>query len=187
MPSMSARSGTEKPQVGILQLATVRPHPHWQVNPWETSALVGVPAANVSRETFFSSGERKMKSATTASASRGDDANANCERTDSITPASAQVGEFAVGAGRTAQHGRDCGALAHVGPHHNRGAEHHQQAAEPYPEDQGRQKHFEGRGLTAVVDSGQYNIEVVYGSRADCDQGRGLLRPNVEKLGRRHH
>src|ERR1039457_5379038 len=104
MPSMSARSGTEKPQVGILQLATVRPHPHWQVNPWETSDLVGVSAANVSRETFFSSGERKTKSATTVNASRGDDPNANANRelTDSMTPGSAQVGEFVGVAGRAA-------------------------------------------------------------------------------------
>src|ERR1039458_6893003 len=133
MPSMSARNGTEKPQVGILQLATVRPHPHWQVNPWETSGLVGVSAANVSRETFFSSGERKTKSATTVNASRGDDpnANANRERTDSITPASGQVGEFVGVAGRAAQHGRDCGTLTHVGPHHNHGAKRHQQAASP--------------------------------------------------------
>src|ERR1017187_5374367 len=85
MPSMSARNGTEKPQVGILQLATVRPHPHWQVNPSETCALVGISDANVSRETFFSSGERKTNSATTMNASHGGD-GANCERTDSITP-----------------------------------------------------------------------------------------------------
>jgi len=29
--SISSRVGTEKLQVGILQLATVKPHPHWQV------------------------------------------------------------------------------------------------------------------------------------------------------------
>src|SRR5579863_9550829 len=66
MRSMSRRRGTEKLQVGILQLATVKPQPHWQVKPSETCALVGVSAANISRETFFSSGMRKTNSTATS-------------------------------------------------------------------------------------------------------------------------
>src|ERR1700688_1845425 len=111
MRSMSWRVGTEKLQVGILQLATVKPQPHWQVKPSETCALVGVSDANVSRETFFSSGERKTNSATPKNTV--DEANASLARTNSITPRH-NVSKFARVGGRAAQSSRDCGALAHV-------------------------------------------------------------------------
>src|ERR1700678_2415906 len=84
MRSIAARVGTEKPQVGILQLATVKPQPHWQVRPSETSEFVVVSAANVSRETFFSSGE--INTNITAARNTSDTASVNLARTDSITP-----------------------------------------------------------------------------------------------------
>src|SRR5208282_1922561 len=93
MRSISARIGTEKPQVGMLQLATVKPQPHWQVRPSETCEFVGLSAANVSRETYFSSGERKTKSATMRNTS--DDASATLARTDSVASGRAEVAEFA--------------------------------------------------------------------------------------------
>src|SRR5208337_2019636 len=158
MRSMSRRRGTANPQVGMLQLATVKPQPHWQVKPSKTSVFVVVSDANVSRETFLSSGERKANSTMAMNASRSGDAN--FERTMSVTPGCAEVGEFARVGGRAAERGRDCGALAHVGPHYDHGAEHHQQASCPQPENQRRQEHFEGRGLTAVVDSGEDYVEV---------------------------
>src|SRR6202789_2723226 len=128
MRSMSRRIGTEKPQVGMLQLATVNPQPHWKVRPSETSALVGVSAANVSRETFFSSGERKKNIATIRKTS--DDASTSRART-LVASGRAEVGQFAC-AGRLAAEGsRDCGALAHVRPHHDDGADDHHQAARP--------------------------------------------------------
>ncbi len=40
------RIGTEKLQSGWLQLATVRPHPHWQVSPWATCSSLGRSAAD---------------------------------------------------------------------------------------------------------------------------------------------
>src|SRR5580658_1026137 len=98
MRSISRRIGTEKPQVGMLQLATVNPQPHWQVKPSETSALVGVSPANVSRETFFSSGERKTNIATIRKTT--DDANTSRART-LVASGGAEVGQFAC-AGRFA-------------------------------------------------------------------------------------
>src|SRR5271166_4355906 len=92
MRSMSRRIGTEKPQVGMLQLATVNPQPHWQVKPSEISALVGVSDANVSREAFFSSGERKTNIATIRKTS--DDASTSRART-LVASGGAEVGQFA--------------------------------------------------------------------------------------------
>src|SRR5208283_414105 len=126
--SMSRRIGTENPQVGMLQLATVKPQPHWQVKPSETSALVGVSAANVSRETFFSSGEKKTNIAAIRKTS--DDASASRART-LVASWRAEVGQFACAGGLAAESGCDSGALAHVRPHHDDGAEDHHQAARP--------------------------------------------------------
>src|SRR5580658_8506462 len=128
MRSIAARVGTEKTQVGILQLATVKPQPHWQVRPSETSEFVVVSDANVSRETFFSSGERKTNIA--AARNTSDKASVNLARTDSITSGRG-VGEFARVGGRAAERGCDCGALTHVRPHHDHRAQHHHQAAGP--------------------------------------------------------
>src|ERR1700691_542514 len=111
MRSMSRRIGTEKPQVGILQLATVKPQPHCQVKPSETCEFVGVSDANVSRETSFSSGERKTNSAATKN--RSDATSVSFARTNSITSGRADVGEFTRVGGRAAERGGDCGALAH--------------------------------------------------------------------------
>src|SRR5277367_1392319 len=122
MRSMSWRIGTEKLQVGILQLATVKPQPHWQVKPSETCALVGVSDANVSRETFFSSGERKTNSATTRNTI--DEANASLARTNSITPGR-NISEFARSRRRAAEDSCNCGALADVRPHHDHRADDH--------------------------------------------------------------
>ena len=118
--------GTEKPQVGMLQLATVNPQPHWQVKPSETSALVGVSAANVSRETFFSSGERK----TNIAAIRKTSDDASTSRT-LVASGSAEVGQFACAGGLAAERSCNRGALAHVRPHHDDGADHHHQASRP--------------------------------------------------------
>src|ERR1700734_4559249 len=128
MRSMSRRIGTEKPQVGMLQLATVNPQPHWQVKPSETSALVIVSAANVSRETFFSSGKRKTNIAAIRKTS--DDTSTSRART-LVASGSAEVGQFACACGLAAQGGCDRGALAPVRPHHHDGAEHHHQASRP--------------------------------------------------------
>src|ERR1700691_3704748 len=128
MRSISWRIGTEKPQVGILQLATVKPQPHWQVKPSETCEFVGVSDANVSRETSFSSGERKTKSAATKNTT--DATSVSFARTNSITSGRG-VGEFTRVGGRAAERGGDCGALAHVRPHYDHSAEDHQQAARP--------------------------------------------------------
>src|SRR5271169_106555 len=87
--SISARIGTEKPQVGMLQLATVKPQPHWQVRPSETSEFVRFSAANVSRETSLSSGERKTK--ITATRKTSDDARVNLARTDQLPPGAASA------------------------------------------------------------------------------------------------
>src|SRR5260221_14608010 len=113
MRSISRRIGTENPQVGILQFATVKPHPHWQVRPSETCEFVGFSAANVSRETSFSSGERKRNSAATRNA------NTSFGRTVSVTSRRYYVGEFARVSRRAAERGCDCGALAHVRPHYD--------------------------------------------------------------------
>ena len=43
--SIRSRIGTEKLQFGWLQLATVRPHPHWQVSPSAISWSPGPPRA----------------------------------------------------------------------------------------------------------------------------------------------
>src|SRR5580693_2713838 len=118
MRSISRRVGTEKLQVGILQLATVKPHPHWQVRPSETCEFVGFSAANVSRETSTSSGEKTAKSATTRNTS--DEARVSFARTESIT--SGGVGKFAHIGRLPAERGCDCGALAHVRPHYDNGA-----------------------------------------------------------------
>src|SRR5271155_1202909 len=120
--SMSRRIGTEKPQVGMLQLATVNPQPHWQVKPSETSALVAVSAANVSRETFFSSGERKTNIAAIRKTS--DDASTSLART-LVASGGADVGQFGCAGGLAAKSGCDRGALAHIRPHHDDGAKHH--------------------------------------------------------------
>src|SRR5580658_10030137 len=132
MRSMSRRIGTENPQVGILQLATVKPQPHWQVKPSETSALVGVSDANVSRETFFSSGERKTNIATIRKTS--DDASTSRART-LVPSGGAEVGQFGCAGGLAAESGCNGGAFAHVRPHHDDGADHHHQASRPEPED----------------------------------------------------
>src|SRR5271156_6623569 len=126
--SMSRRIGTENPQVGMLQLATVKPQPHWQVKPSETSALVGVSDANVSRETFFSSGERKTNIAAIRKTS--DDASTSLART-LVASGRADIGQFGRASGLAAESGRDSGALAHVRPHHDDRAEHHHQAPRP--------------------------------------------------------
>ena len=42
--SIRSRVGTEKLQFGWLQLATVRPHPHWQVRPSAISCPLGAAA-----------------------------------------------------------------------------------------------------------------------------------------------
>src|ERR1700723_2171354 len=129
MRSMSWRIGTEKPQVGILQFATVKPQPHWQVKPSETCEFVGVSDANVSRETSFSSGERKTNSA--AMKNTSDATSVSFARTSSVTSRRYYVREFARVGGRTAESGGDCGAFAHVRPHHDHSAEDHHQAAGP--------------------------------------------------------
>src|SRR5208282_1877029 len=126
--SMSGRIGTENPQGGMLQLATVKPQPHWQVKPSETSALVGVSDANVSRETFFSSGERKTNIAAIRKTS--DDASASRART-LVASGGAEVGQFARAGGLAAECSCDCGAFAHVRPHHDDGTDNHHQAARP--------------------------------------------------------
>ena len=73
----------------MLQLATVKPQPHWQVRPSETCEFVGVSAANVSRETFFSSGERNTNIAATRNTT--DAASVNFARTDQSPPGAASA------------------------------------------------------------------------------------------------
>src|SRR5271167_416850 len=116
MPAISPRSGTEKLHCGWLQLATVRPHPHWQVRPWLTSSTVVAEKPAVAK---------KSANAMHAANAR---MLAGSRVTISLTPARGRRRDLFLTA---AERLRDCDPLAHVGPQRDDGAEHHHQRSRP--------------------------------------------------------
>ena len=114
--AISARSGTENPQVGMLQLATVRPHPHWHVRPCATSSTVvdENPGAGKNNASPNNATSTRMPAERLIEISLAPRCGLDRDRF------------FA-----TAERLGDRGTLAHVGPHCDDGAENHDQTASP--------------------------------------------------------
>src|SRR5579863_4110068 len=101
---ISPRIGTENPQVGMLQLATVSPHPHWQVRPCATSStMVDANAgAAINSASAMNTAPAEKRIIVLLATGRG-------FRGDLFLAATERLG--------------DRRALAHIGPHRDDGAE----------------------------------------------------------------
>ena len=125
--SIRSRIGTEKLQLGWLQLATVRPHPHWQVSAsaisWRLGAAACAARSGSISGTAITTASAIAASAVTSVAS----ANLVVTFTGSVSSGHGFGIERLIAAERNGQRG----ALAHVGPHHDNRADRHHQAARP--------------------------------------------------------